>query len=432
MANLSLTTSVQLCEDISESYSLIDLFAQAGYSAASATALQFFVEQSDGSYVTAPADSFIKADGSGGVLIDLSVLPDFNGLLGGRVVALDSNGNIVTLSINIDVEPVNDAPEGSDGGASIDEGGAYVFAASDFGFSDPVEGDNFVGLIIDSLPAGGQLLLNGVAVAAGDEVPVSAIDTGALVFQADPGFSGDAAFDFRVRDDGGVDPDCGGVDTDLVANTFTVTVLDVNDVPVAVDDAYSTSEGTPVTASLAGNDTPSTDGGNVWMKLTDPANGTVVVNPDGTFTYTPNPGYAGPDSFTYKITDIDGDVSEASATIIIEAVNDVPLAVDDAYTTAEDTPVSASLAGNDTPSTDGGNVWMKLTDPANGTVVVNPDGTFTYTPDANFSGTDSFTYKITDIDGDVSEATATITIEPGNDVPVAVDDAYTTDRKSVV
>ena len=426
MANLSLTTSVQLCEDISESYSLIDLFAQAGYSAASATALQFFVEQSDGSYVTAPADSFIKADGSGGVLIDLSVLPDFNGLLGGRVVALDSNGNIVTLSINIDVEPVNDAPEGSDGGASIDEGGAYVFAASDFGFSDPVEGDNFVGLIIDSLPAGGQLLLNGVAVAAGDEVPVSAIDTGALVFQADPGFSGDAAFDFRVRDDGGVDPDCGGVDTDLVANTFTVTVLDVNDVPVAVDDAYSTSEGTPVTASLAGNDTPSTDGGNVWMKLTDPANGTVVVNPDGTFTYTPNPGYAGPDSFTYKITDIDGDVSEASATIIIEAVNDVPLAVDDAYTTAEDTPVSASLAGNDTPSTDGGNVWMKLTDPANGTVVVNPDGTFTYTPDANFSGTDSFTYKITDIDGDVSEATATITIEPGNDVPVAVDDAYST------
>ena len=317
MANLSLTTSVQLCEDISESYSLIDLFAQAGYSAASATALQFFVEQSDGSYVTAPADSFIKADGSGGVLIDLSVLPDFNGLLGGRVVALDSNGNIVTLSINIDVEPVNDAPEGSDGGASIDEGGAYVFAASDFGFSDPVEGDNFVGLIIDSLPAGGQLLLNGVAVAAGDEVPVSAIDTGALVFQADPGFSGDAAFDFRVRDDGGVDPDCGGVDTDLVANTFTVTVLDVNDVPVAVDDAYSTSEGTPVTASLAGNDTPSTDGGNVWMKLTDPANGTVVVNPDGTFTYTPDAGFSGADSFTYKITDVDGDVSEATATISV-------------------------------------------------------------------------------------------------------------------
>ncbi|MCB1914754.1 MAG: cadherin-like domain-containing protein, partial [Rhodocyclaceae bacterium] len=65
--------------------------------------------------------------------------------------------------------------------------------------------------------------------------------------------------------------------------------------------------------------------------------------------------------------------------------NDVPVAVDDAYTTAEDTPVNASLAGNDTPSPDGGNVWMKLTDPANGTVVVNPDGTFTYTPDANFS-----------------------------------------------
>ena len=148
------------------------------------------------------------------------------------------------------------------------------------------------------------------------------------------------------------------------------------------------------------------------LKLTDPANGTVVVNPDGTFTYTPDANFSGTDSFTYKITDIDGDVSEATATITIEPGNDVPVAVDDAYSTPFDEPVNGDLSGNDTPSPDGGNVWMKLTDPANGTVVVNPDGTFTYTPDAGFSGADSFTYKITDVDGDVSEATATISVAP--------------------
>ncbi|MBK6386927.1 MAG: cadherin-like domain-containing protein [Rhodoferax sp.] len=68
----------------------------------------------------------------------------------------------------------------------------------------------------------------------------------------------------------------------------------------------------------------------------------------------------------------------------------------------EDTPFTASLASNDTPSGDGGNVWSKTTDPANGTVTVTAAGVFTYTPNANFNGVDSFTYTITDADGSTS------------------------------
>src|SRR6476620_8216142 len=82
------------------------------------------------------------------------------------------------------------------------------------------------------------------------------------------------------------------------------------------------------------------------------------------------------------------------------AVNDKPVAVDDIFPTDEDTPVSGTVAGNDSPSGDGGNTWSKASDPTNGTVVVNPDGTFTYTPNANFNGDDSFNYTITDADGD--------------------------------
>ncbi|MBK7548126.1 MAG: cadherin-like domain-containing protein [Rhodoferax sp.] len=88
----------------------------------------------------------------------------------------------------------------------------------------------------------------------------------------------------------------------------------------------------------------------------------------------------------------------------------------------EDTPFTASLASNDTPSGDGGNVWSKTTDPANGTVTVTAAGVFTYTPNANFNGVDSFTYTITDADGSTSTATVTLNVGAVDDVPVAVAD----------
>ncbi|MBK6386921.1 MAG: retention module-containing protein [Rhodoferax sp.] len=153
-----------------------------------------------------------------------------------------------------------------------------------------------------------------------------------------------------------------------------------SDVPVAVADTpVGVTEDTPFTASLASNDTPSGDGGNVWSKTTDPANGTVTVTAAGVFTYTPNANFNGVDSFTYTITDADGSTSSATVTLNVGAVNDVPVAVADTPVgVTEDTPFTASLASNDTPSGDGGNVWSKTTDPANGTVTVTAAGVFTY------------------------------------------------------
>ncbi|MBV5282125.1 MAG: cadherin-like domain-containing protein, partial [Paludibacter sp.] len=147
------------------------------------------------------------------------------------------------------------------------------------------------------------------------------------------------------------------------------TITPVNDVPVAVTDVVSTNEDTPLNGSVTGNDTPSGDGGNVWSKTTDPTHGSLVFNPDGTYTYTPNANYNGPDSFTYTITDADGDTSTATVTINVVSVNDVPVAVNDVVSTNEDTPLNGSVTGNDTPSGDGGNVWSKTTDPTHGSLV---------------------------------------------------------------
>src|SRR6185369_7459149 len=225
------------------------------------------------------------------------------------------------------------------------------------------------------------------------------------------------SFTYTVTDDGGL--------SDATPATASITVTPVDDLPVAVDDAIvGVAEDTPYSATLAGNDSPSGDGGNVWSLAAAATNGVAVVNADGTFTYTPNANFNGADSFTYSLTDADGDVSTATVSLNVGSVDDLPVAVDDAIVgVLEDTPYSATLAGNDSPSGDGGNVWSLAAAATNGVAVVNADGTFTYTPNANFNGADSFTYTLTDADGDSSTASVSFNVGSVDDLPVAVDDA---------
>jgi len=239
---------------------------------------------------------------------------------------------------------------------------------------------------------------------------------GTFTYTPEEGYCGTDKFTYTLKD----------IDGDSDTATVTINIECINDLPVANDDTFNTIEDTPVTGSVAGNDIPSKDGGNVWSKETDPEHGTVLFNSDGTFTYTPEEGYCGTDKFTYTLKDIDGDSDTATVTINIECVNDLPVANDDTFNTIEDTPVKGSVAGNDIPSKDGGNVWSKETDPEHGTVLFNSDGTFTYTPEEGYCGTDKFTYTLKDIDGDFDSATVTINIECINHIPVANDDTFNT------
>ena len=137
------------------------------------------------------------------------------------------------------------------------------------------------------------------------------------------------------------------------------------------------SEGTPVVTAV----TPGT-------------HGTVVNNGDGTVTYTPDANYHGPDSYSYTVTS--GGVTETTTvTITVNPVIDLT-AADDSATTAEDSPITASVAGNDSTTSGGVLSYAKTTDPTHGTVTVNPDGSYTYTPSADYNGPDSFTYTVTD------------------------------------
>ena len=104
----------------------------------------------------------------------------------------------------------------------------------------------------------------------------------------------------------------------------------------------------PVTIPVLGNDTD-VDGDTLTVTdASDPANGSVAINGDGTVTYTPDPDFHGTDTFEYQVCDDDGACDIATVTITVDPVNDGPDAVNDSDTTDEDTPVVIPVLGNDT------------------------------------------------------------------------------------
>ncbi|MBV7338824.1 tandem-95 repeat protein [Chloroflexi bacterium TSY] len=190
-----------------------------------------------------------------------------------------------------------------------------------------------------------------------------------------------------------------------------------NTAPVAMDDSYTINEDTPLNVAAPGvlsNDRDADSDPLTAVKDSDPSNGTLTLNSDGSFDYTPNANFCGQDSFTYHANDGTDDSNVATVTIDVVCVNDAPVAVDDAYTTNEDTVLNVpapGVLGNDSDPVEGDPLTAVLDNgPSNGTLTLNADGSFTYTPNAGFFGTDSFAYKANDGSDDSNVATVTITV----------------------
>ena len=191
--------------------------------------------------------------------------------------------------------------------------------------------------------------------------------------------------------------------------------------PVAVDDSYTTNEDTTLTVAAPGvltNDTDINVANTLTAKLvTGPTSGTLTLNPDGSFTYTPNANFNGSDSFTYKANDGSAD-SPTAATVTITvtaAVNNAPVAVNDAYSMTQDAPLTVAAPGvlaNDTDVEGTALAAALVSGPANGTVVLASNGGFIYTPKTGFTGTDTFIYGAFDGAALSNEATVTITVNP--------------------
>jgi len=203
-----------------------------------------------------------------------------------------------------------------------------------------------------------------------------------------------------------------GAAMEAIRNRNTAPPGDTNTAPVAVDDTASTTQGTPVTISVLANDSDADGDPLTIASVTRPSNGKAVVNANQTITYTPNSNFSGPtDSFTYTISDGRGGSATAKVSITVSAVNTAPVAVNDTASTTQGTPVTIVVLANDSDADGDRLTVVSVTDLVNGTVVINNDQTITYTPHPSFSGTDTFTYTISDgHPGGTATATVSITV----------------------
>ncbi|MFG0729740.1 retention module-containing protein, partial [Photobacterium damselae] len=336
----------------------------------------------------------INADGSWEYVPN----PDFNGEDSFTVVVDDGNGGTDTITVTVNVTPVNDAPVGEDVSAETQEETAVTgqLTATD------VDGDNLT-FKPGSDPTNGSVTVN---------------PDGSWEYVPNTDFNGEDSFTVVV-DDGN-----GGTDT----ITVTVNVTPVNDAPVGEDVSAETPEDTAVTGQLTATDV---DGDNLTFKPgSDPTNGQVTVNPDGSWEYVPNPDFNGEDSFTVVVDDGNGGTDTITVTVNVTPVNDAPVAENVSAETPEDTAVTGQLTATDV---DGDNLTFKPgSDPTNGQVTVNPDGSWEYVPNTDFNGEDSFTVVVDDGNGGTDTITVTVNVTPVNDAPVGEDVSAETQEETAV
>jgi VCBS repeat-containing protein len=331
-------------------------------------------------------------------------------------VADGAGGTSNEATVTITVLPVNDAPVGQDDSYSTDEDGILVVVAADGVLANDgdIEGDPL--FISDTLgPTHGIL---------------TPLPDGSFTYTPNDDFNGLDSFDYEVSD---------GVLTDMA--TVTITVTPVNDAPVAEDDSYTTNEDSPLSIAVPGvlaNDSD-VDGDSLFVTLfSDPSNGTLTFNGDGSFIYTPDDDFNGLDSFDYEVSD--GVLTNtATVTITVLSVNDVPMAMDDTAETNEDVPVEIDVLANDY-DVEGDPLVILAIDygSANGVAeLVDLDGSIAvrYTPDPDWNGNTWFAYTLYILDGSwVPQSTGTvyITVYPVNDAPTAVIDYVMTDEDTPI
>lgn len=215
--------------------------------------------------------------------------------------------------------------------------------------------------------------------------------------------------------------------------TVSIDVTPVNDAPVAVDDSYTVAEGQVLTVTatrrLTLNDTDAEGTALVAALESATANGTVVLNVNGTLTYTPDAGFFGVDQFTYRASDGMAVSNAATVEITVIPVNDSPVAVADSLSVPEGGTATqlaggvTSVLANDTDPEGGTLSAVLVTGPSRGSLTLNADGTFSYGHDGSETTSDSFAYRATDGDQSSAPVTVSITVTPVNDAPVAVGDA---------
>jgi hypothetical protein len=236
-------------------------------------------------------------------------------------------------------------------------------------------------------------------------------DDGSFDYTPDAGFTGVDQFSYVTRDAVSM-----SVPTRVVIN-----VGGVNLPPAAAQDRYRVTPGLPFTVSAASgvlaNDSDPNGNALTAQILTPPINGTLVLNADGSFTYTSGDDFAGIDTLQYTASDGISRTAPVSVVLNVrppaDPINSVPHAVLDRYQMPFDASISVNPDGgvlaNDSDAEGQPLVATLVAPPRHGTLELGFGGEFSYQPLAGFHGTDSFTYRADD--GNTTTAPTMVLVE---------------------
>jgi hypothetical protein len=268
---------------------------------------------------------------------------------------------------------------------------------------------------------------------------VSSVGHGTLSFSGNGGFSyapglnfmGTDSFSYRVTD--------GRATSDVAVVTIIVSPSP-NNPPVPQPDQYATARNAPLTVSITqgvlANDSDADGDTLVAVLESSTVHGTLALNPNGSFNYVPGSDFTGTDSFSYRATD-GKDTSAAAIVTINVSTNFAPSAQPDHYVTTKNVPLTVSMTkgvlSNDSDLDGDGLAALLVSSVTNGTLSLNPNGSFVYTLALDFVGTDSFSYCATDGKATSAVTVVTITVNSSaNAAPTAQSDSYITARNTPI
>jgi VCBS repeat-containing protein len=446
-ATFTVDVSGDLVAELNEDVRVVLTSTPAGYTVASATAQQTVLND-DGAVlpdaiddaattnagtpvIIAPLANDIDPIGAGvaisgvgaaaggtvlqtGNLLTYTPNQNFSGQDGFTYTVMLAGGGTDTATVTIDVAAPPPAPNalpvaGTDAVAAQFET-ALVIQVADL-------------LANDSDPDNDILAFTGIQLAPGNGTAVFDAAAGTIIYTPNAGFTGADAFAYMITD--GTTPVPGIVNITVAAST-------VNAAPVASNDSATGDEDTVIAGNVLGNDTDANGDALTATLLVQATNGVVVLNPDGSFTYTPDANFNGADSFTYRASD--GTLSDtAQVQITVSAVNDAPVATAETVAADEAIPTEIDVLANDT-DIDGDT--LEVIDfavlPIFGTVAI-VNNKVVYTANDGAGGQqDFFRYVISDGAGDTAQGDVTIDIADINTRPVANDDDATTDEDTPI
>ncbi|MFP6630912.1 MAG: Ig-like domain-containing protein, partial [Myxococcota bacterium] len=329
-----------------------------------------------------------------------------------------------TLTSTVAAPPANNDPVlATNAGLTLLEAASAAITSSELEVTDADAGQTLT-YSVTAAPTSGSLNL-------GASFTQAQIDASALAYSHGGGEAASDSFTFTVSDGNG---------GSVASTVFAITITPVNDPPVAVADALSLDEGGTATALTGGatsvltNDTDAENNALTAALVSGPSSGSLVLNPDGTFSYTHDGSETVSDSFSYLANDGSDDSNTVSVSITVNPVNDPPVAVADALNVDEGAVATAltggatSVLANDSDIESNPLTAVLVSGPSSGSLALAADGTFSYTHDGSETASDSFSYRANDGSDDSNLVSVSISVNPINDAPVAVADTLNVDE----